>query len=87
MYTVVLPGARVQLWILSGLFSGMHTLNVYFFLMKDFFEYFSNCFFFLIGIIKAKQLEYSEAHKNLIQAIRKAPQFSAVGFRQIVSSS
>ena len=39
------------------------------------------------GIIKAKQLEYSEAHKNLIEAIRKAPQFSAVGFRQIVSSS
>ena len=39
---------------------------------------------FTKGIIKAKQLDYSEAHKNLIQAIRKAPQFSAVGFRQIV---
>ena len=43
-------------------------------------------FFLLTGIIKAKQLDYSEAHKNLIQAIRKAPQFSAIGFRQIVSS-
>ena len=46
----------------------------------------SDWVFFLAGIIKAKQLDYSEAHKNLIQAIRKAPQFSAIGFRQIVSS-
>ncbi|XP_046841637.1 26S proteasome non-ATPase regulatory subunit 3-like [Xenia sp. Carnegie-2017] len=40
-------------------------------------------YLYYTGIIKAKQLDYSEAHKNLIQAIRKAPQFSAVGFRQI----
>ncbi|XP_028401135.1 26S proteasome non-ATPase regulatory subunit 3-like [Dendronephthya gigantea] len=40
-------------------------------------------YLYYTGIIKAKQLEYTEAHKNLIQAIRKAPQFSAVGFRQI----
>ena len=32
------------------------------------------------------QLEYSEAHKNLLQAIRKAPQHTAVGFKQTVST-
>ena len=37
------------------------------------------------GRIKAAQLEYSEAHKHLVQAMRKAPQQSAVGFRQTVS--
>lgn len=40
-----------------------------------------------LGRIKAVQLEYSEAHKNLVQAIRKAPQHSAVGFKQTVSKS
>ena len=29
----------------------------------------SDWVFFLAGIIEAKQLDYSEAHKNLIQAI------------------
>lgn len=38
-----------------------------------------------IGIIKAIQLDYSEAHKNLLQAIRKAPQHSGYGFKQTVS--
>jgi len=36
------------------------------------------------GRIKAIQLEYSEAYKFLLQAIRKAPQSSAIGFRQAV---
>ena len=39
------------------------------------------------GRIKAIQLDYSEAHRHLVQAIRKAPQFSAVGFKQTVSCS
>ena len=38
------------------------------------------------GIIKAIQLDYSEAHKNLLQAIRKAPQHSGYGFKQTVST-
>lgn len=42
-------------------------------------------FFYYMGRIKAIQLEYSEARKNLLQAIRKAPQHSAVGFKQIVN--
>lgn len=37
-----------------------------------------------IGRIKAVQLEYSEAYTYLLQAIRKAPQNTAVGFRQTV---
>ena len=37
------------------------------------------------GRIKAAQLEYSEAHKHLLQALRKAPQQTAVGFKQTVS--
>ncbi|KAF7491251.1 26S proteasome non-ATPase regulatory subunit 3 [Sarcoptes scabiei] len=41
-------------------------------------------FFYYLGRIKAIQLEYSEARKNLLQAIRKAPQKSAIGFKQIV---
>ncbi|KAH9491333.1 26S proteasome non-ATPase regulatory subunit 3 [Dermatophagoides farinae] len=41
-------------------------------------------FFYYLGRIKAIQLEYSEARKNLLQAIRKAPQQSAIGFKQIV---
>lgn len=41
-------------------------------------------FLYYLGRIKAIQLEYSEAHKNLLQAIRKAPQHTAVGFKQTV---
>jgi 26S proteasome regulatory subunit N3 len=41
-------------------------------------------YLFFYGRIKAIQLEYTEAHKHLIQALRKAPQNEAVGFKQIV---
>lgn len=41
-------------------------------------------YLFYIGRIKAIQLEYTEAHKHLMQALRKAPQNEAVGFKQIV---
>jgi 26S proteasome regulatory subunit N3 len=41
-------------------------------------------YFFYYGRIKAIQLEYTEASKNLTQALRKAPQSEAVGFKQIV---
>lgn len=41
-------------------------------------------YLFYYGRIKAIQLEYSEAHKNLILALRKAPQHEALGFKQIV---
>lgn len=41
-------------------------------------------FFYRAGKIKAIQLEYSEAHKNLLQAFRKAPQHTAIGFKQAV---
>jgi len=41
-------------------------------------------FLYYLGRIKAAKLEYSVAHKHLIQAIRKAPQHAAVGFRQTV---
>jgi len=37
------------------------------------------------GRIKAIQLEYTEAYKALVQALRKAPQTSAKGFRLTVS--
>ena len=49
--------------------------------------WFSDTFLFpwTPGIIKAIQLDYSEAHKNLLQAIRKAPQQAAIGFKQTVS--
>jgi 26S proteasome regulatory subunit N3 len=36
------------------------------------------------GRIKAIQLKYSDAYSDLVQAIRKAPQTSAIGFRQTV---
>ncbi|KAK3736102.1 hypothetical protein QZH41_013525 [Actinostola sp. cb2023] len=39
-------------------------------------------YLYYTGIIKAIQLDYSESHKNLMQAIRKAPQNSAYGFKQ-----
>ena len=41
-------------------------------------------FLYYLGRIKAAKLEYSVAHKHLIQAMRKAPQHAAVGFRQTV---
>ncbi|XP_054162551.1 26S proteasome non-ATPase regulatory subunit 3-like [Oppia nitens] len=41
-------------------------------------------FLYYLGRIKAIQLEYSESRKNLLQAIRKAPQLKALGFKQIV---
>ncbi|XP_059139469.1 26S proteasome non-ATPase regulatory subunit 3-like isoform X2 [Physella acuta] len=41
-------------------------------------------YLFYLGRIKAAQLEYSEAHKHLLQATRKAPQQSAIGFKQTV---
>lgn len=41
-------------------------------------------FLYYLGRIKAIQLEYSGAHKNLVQAIRKAPQNGAIGFKQTV---
>jgi 26S proteasome regulatory subunit N3 len=37
---------------------------------------------YYLGRIKAIQLEYSEAYTHLVQAIRKAPASSAIGFRQ-----
>lgn len=41
-------------------------------------------FLYYLGRIKAAKLEYSVAHKHLIQALRKAPQHAAIGFRQTV---
>ncbi|XP_041371471.1 26S proteasome non-ATPase regulatory subunit 3-like [Gigantopelta aegis] len=41
-------------------------------------------FLYYLGKIKSAQLEYSAAHKHLLQAMRKAPQHSAVGFKQTV---
>lgn len=41
-------------------------------------------FLYYLGRIKSAKLEYSVAHKHLVQALRKAPQSSAIGFRQTV---
>ncbi|XP_018329827.1 probable 26S proteasome non-ATPase regulatory subunit 3 [Agrilus planipennis] len=41
-------------------------------------------FLYYLGRIKAAHLEYGVAHKHLVQAMRKAPQNAAVGFRQTV---
>jgi len=41
-------------------------------------------YLYYLGLIKAIQLDYSEAHKNLMNATRKAPQHVAVGFKQHV---
>jgi len=41
-------------------------------------------YLYYIGLIKAIQLDYSEAHKNLMNAVRKAPQNVAIGFKQHV---
>jgi hypothetical protein len=44
-----------------------------------------NCRIFL-GRIRAMQLEYTKAHQHLLTAIRKAPQQTAIGFRQNVNN-
>lgn len=41
-------------------------------------------FLYYLGRIKAIQLVYSDARKNLLQALRKAPQHTAIGFKQTV---
>nr|CAG4649210.1 EOG090X03QW [Scapholeberis mucronata] len=41
-------------------------------------------YLYYLGRIKAIQLEYSQAHTHLLQAIRKAPQHTAIGFKQTV---
>ncbi|XP_037956005.1 probable 26S proteasome non-ATPase regulatory subunit 3 [Teleopsis dalmanni] len=41
-------------------------------------------YLFYNGRIKLTKLEYTEGHKQLIRAQRKAPQSTALGFRQIV---
>lgn len=41
-------------------------------------------YLYYLGRIKAIQLDYSDAHQRLLQAIRKAPQHGAPGFRQTV---
>jgi len=42
-------------------------------------------YFYYLGRIKALQLDYTEAHKHLLQSARKAPQNSAAGFKQHVA--
>ena len=37
------------------------------------------------GRIRAMQLEYTKAHQHLLTSIRKAPQQTAIGFRQNVN--
>ena len=46
-------------------------------------------FFFICrsGRIRAMQLEYTKAHQDLLTAIRKAPQQTAIGFRQNVKQN
>lgn len=39
-------------------------------------------YLYYLGRIKAIQLEYSAAHDHLVSALRKAPQHTAIGFRQ-----
>jgi 26S proteasome regulatory subunit N3 len=41
-------------------------------------------YLYYLGRIKAIQLDYSEAHLKLLLAMRKAPQHTAVGFKQTV---
>ncbi|XP_037959650.1 probable 26S proteasome non-ATPase regulatory subunit 3 [Teleopsis dalmanni] len=41
-------------------------------------------YLYYLGRIKTAKLEYTDAHKHLVQAQRKAPQQAAVGFRQTV---
>merc|ERR1711874_707570 len=42
-------------------------------------------YYYYLGRIKAVQLDYSEAHKHLLQSAREAPQNSAAGFKQHVA--
>ncbi|KAI3382296.1 hypothetical protein SNEBB_011390 [Seison nebaliae] len=39
-------------------------------------------YYYYIGRINAINLEYTEAHMNLMVALRKAPQYKAIGFKQ-----
>jgi 26S proteasome regulatory subunit N3 len=48
------------------------------------FSFFSNEDIFS-GRIRAMQLEYTKAHQHLLTAVRKAPQQTAIGFRQNVN--
>jgi len=41
-------------------------------------------YLYYLGRIKAVQLDYSNAQKHLLHAMRKAPQHSAIGFKQTV---
>lgn len=41
-------------------------------------------YLFYLGRIRAIQLDYSEARRHLLQAVRKAPQHAALGFKQTV---
>jgi len=41
-------------------------------------------YLYYVGRVKAVQLEYTDAFRNLQQAARKAPQQSALGFRKTV---
>ena len=51
----------------------------YFFYLFRILNYF---FFWSVGFIKAIQLDYNAAHDHLVSAHRKAPQQTAVGFKQ-----
>ncbi len=42
-------------------------------------------YLYYLGRIRAMQLEYTKAHQHLLTAIRKAPQQTAIGFRQNVN--
>ena len=53
--------------------------------MENRFELSLSRFYYYQGRIKATQLDYSEAHKYLVQSARKAPQNSANGFKQHVT--
>ena len=64
--------------VISKLFASVIAIYTVSFLLKPSFSY-------IVGLIKAIQLDYSEAHKNLMNAIRKAPQNVAIGFKQHVS--
>ncbi|VDP18972.1 unnamed protein product [Schistosoma margrebowiei] len=39
-------------------------------------------YLYYLGRIKAIQLDYSSAHEHLVSALRKAPQHTAIGFKQ-----
>ncbi|KAL1440366.1 hypothetical protein MTO96_001192 [Rhipicephalus appendiculatus] len=42
-------------------------------------------YLYYLGRIRAIQLDYSEARRHLLQAIRKAPQHAALGFKQTLA--